>query len=117
MSKYRSNNFISRIVVLVATLLVSNILMLTCALAMEANSDCPDAAPIHCIDMCDMSDAVSSDKFPEGTADPKQPFAQTVLLSTIDTAALFATSRNTTLDTDCRYHSPPINLLNCVFLK
>jgi hypothetical protein len=117
MSKYRSNRFASRLVALVAALLVSNILMLTCALAMGSQSDCQDGPPTHCIDMCDISDAVSAEKSPDGTADPKQPIAKIVLFSTIDTTALFATSRNTTLDTNCRYHSPPINLLNCVFLK
>jgi hypothetical protein len=117
MKKVKQNVYLRHFISVVCALLISNIAALSCALAVTVGSDCPIPEPTHCVEMCDIAEAISIEKAPEGTSDPRTPVLGTyeVLadLFNLGTNLAIVEERANRLDT----HSPPINLLNCVFLK
>jgi len=107
-----------RFMVIMAALLISNVAALTCAAAMEICSDCPAEPPSHCIEMFDDSADVSVDKSSNKTSanhPDDNPFYTTKLVSTPDKKATKISAKK--WPPKAIHSSPPINLLNCVFLK
>jgi hypothetical protein len=111
-------NWFQRSALIVVALLISNVAALTCALAMDICSDCPEEPPSHCIDMFDDSGTVSVDKsskeisatYPDGN-----PFYTTELLSKSHKISAEISAKQ--WPPNAVYSPPPINVLNCVFLK
>ena len=111
-------NRFQRIMVIMVALLISNVAALTCAVAMEICSDCPAEPSSHCIEMFDDSADVSVDKTSNETSANRpddNPFYTTALVSTPNKKSA-KTSAKKWLP-KAIHSSPPINLLNCVFLK
>jgi len=111
-------NWFQRSMTIMVALLISNVAALTCALAMGICSDCPEEPPSHCIDMFDGSGTVSIDKSSKKTSANQpddNPFYTTKLVSTPDKKATKISAKK--WPPKAIHSSPPINLLNCVFLK
>jgi len=111
-------NVFQRIMVIAVALLISNVAALTCALAMEICSDCPEEPPAHCIEMFDDSTAVSVEKQTGETSATRldnNPSYTTSLPSTPHKKA--AATSVAIWPPNAVYSPPQINLLNCVFLK
>lgn len=112
-------NWFRRSMTIMVALLISNAAAVTCALAVDICSDCPEEPPSHCIEMFDDSEMASVDKTtnkePPTTHSDDDPFYTTALLfPPHKTPAKESASQ---WPPDTIYSSPPINLLNCVFLK
>lgn len=117
MFKDRLHNCLTRLTVLAAALLISNVAMLSCAMAFSMSSDCQDTPPAHCIASCDIAAAIVTDKSPDGTSDPRPSVItrHTLLIANLYPAS--ANLSNAGCDVDLHNPSPPLNLLHCVFLK
>jgi hypothetical protein len=118
MKEVSLKNRLQRFMVIVVALLISNVAALTCAAAMEICSDCPAEPSSHCIEMFDDSADVSVDKSSnENSADrpDNNPFYTTELVSTSDKKSAKTLAKKWL--PKAIHSSPPINLLNCVFLK
>jgi hypothetical protein len=113
----RPNSRINRLVALAIALLVSNIAALSCAMAYSIGSDCEEPPPAHCVEMCDVAEAVNSDKSPDGTSDPRPPVANFGALLTSGQNFASANGKNAACNINFQHPSPPLNLLYCVFLK
>jgi hypothetical protein len=116
MNSNSQSSLFSRLTLLAMALLISNIAALSCALAFSICSECPAPERTHCVDMYDVADAVSADKGQEGTADPRTPVAGPIATPTKTSASLANHAGAGHRGGRYNFHSPPINLLNCVFL-
>jgi hypothetical protein len=102
---------------IVVALLISNVAALTCALAMDICSDCPEEPSSHCVEMFDGSAIVSVDKSSNETSAVRpdnNPFYTTEIVSTSDKKAAETSTKK--WPPNAIHSSPSINLLNCVFL-
>ena len=117
MIRHRLHSCLTRLTALATALLISNVAMLSCAMAFDISSDCPEPPPTHCVDYCDIAEAIVTDKSPDGTSDPRPPIkiGHTLLIATLYPAS--ADINGAGCDADLHNPSPPLNLLHCVFLK
>ena len=117
MIRHRPHNWLTRLTAVATALLISNVAMLSCAIAFDISSDCPKPPPTHCVDSCDIADAIVTDKSPDGTSDPRPSIkiGHTLLIANLYPAS--ANFNGAGRDADLHNPSPPLNLLHCVFLK
>ncbi len=113
----KSNSRINRLVVLATTLLISNILALSCAMAFSMDADCAKLPSVQCVEMFDVAEIVVNDKAPDETHDPRPPVTNSNALLTSNLNFASANAKISACNTNFRYPSPSLNLLYCIFLK
>jgi hypothetical protein len=111
------NSRINYYVVLATALLISNVVAISCAVAFPINSECAQPPDSQCIEMCSAEEAVATDKFPDGTSDPRPPIMSGDALLPTNLNFASANINGTKCDVNLHNPSPPLNLLYCVFLK
>lgn len=115
MRKINAKDFFRRSMVVLTALLISNVAALSCALAFSLCDDCPEPPPVHCVDLCEIADNTVGDSAPDGSVNPgysvlpQLPISHDYIAVTDDA--------NKPHRYGLQHPSPPLNLLNCVFLK
>jgi hypothetical protein len=118
MHQLRRQNRFNRIILLALVLLVSNIAAMSCAMAYEFCADCPDHAPVLCIDSCATTEAtIASDHSSEIMPDTFRPIHTSNYASPVD--ARFESNQFPLINSHPPdpHTAPPRHLQFCVFLK
>jgi len=104
-------------VLLAMVLLVSNIATMSCAMAYSLCSDCPEHAPVLCIDACATAETAISDQSTDTRSDTFRPVLISNNASPFD--GHFVPGRFPVVDSQPPdpHTSPPLHLQLCVFLK
>ncbi len=114
---YQPHCRFNRLAVLAMALLLSNIAMLSCAMAYAVCADCPAHPPALCLDSCGVVQAVTGDKAPDGTSGTRPPAAFSVTRVTTEPAFAAVTGNAGARNAIFHAPSPPLHLRFCVFLK
>jgi hypothetical protein len=117
MHRFRKMHGFRRVVVTAIALLISNVAVISCAMAYALCAECPEHEPVVCIDACETTDVAIADK----TSDVKYDVHRSAAF--LDTG--FSRQLVANPDTDvaikryrgCDGSSPPLHLQFCVFLK
>jgi hypothetical protein len=117
MQGLQKHSWYHRLLVVIVALLISNVAALSCAMAFELCSDCPDHMAASCLESCSVAQAAINDSSP-GANSYRTP---SLILPASLPAPVSSWRISGTDATDCRVNihdpSPPLNLLYCVFLK
>ena len=117
MYNFCQNHRVRHFVVVVVALLISNIAMLSCAMAYAMCAECPEHAPALCTDSCATADTSINDTSIDKKTDTYRPFSDPYTLLTVDLAFMREHLPPGDQPGICNYSSPPLHLQFCVFLK
>jgi hypothetical protein len=106
---------LNRIIFVTIALLISNVAMLSCAMAMALCTDCPEHAPILCAQPCAEVDATISDHEKSNTPTDRHTSCGSFLTVIVDADTKPGTIHTTHVAPPGS--APPIHVRNCVFLK
>ena len=117
MQGLQKHSWYRHLLVVIVALLISNVAALSCAMAFELCSDCPDHMAASCLESCSVAQAAINDS----SLDANSYSKPTLIIPTSLPAPVLASRNSATDAIDCRVNihdpSPPLNLLYCVFLK
>ena len=119
MQTLRQHNRFRRLILLVVALLISNIAMLSCAMAyaMCAEADCADHVPALCTDPCATTDVTLNDATGDATSDMYRPVTHAYASQPVDPTLRPEHAPVVGLDSTRHIPTPPLHLQCCVFLK
>jgi hypothetical protein len=117
MQRLQKHSWHHHLLVVIVALLISNVAALSCAMAFELCSDCPDHMQASCLESCSVAQAAINDSSP-GANSYRTP-SLTFPASLPEPVLGWGTSATDAIDCRVNVHdpSPPLNLLYCVFLK
>lgn len=113
----RQNRLFNRLLAAAFTLLLANVIALSCALAAElCVTDCPDSSPVSCIETCADSQSVAADTGADGQLKFK---SETSLFPATVSVAKLSISGQAPSCAQSHFllhvKSPPLKLRFCVF--
>jgi hypothetical protein len=116
MTGFTKNTWVERFACLLVALLISNVLAVSCAIALALCSDCPVETPAHCVEMCEVEATVSTEDLSKKTTDHRPPVAYSEEIFPNRSSRSSECIFGPTFDLSST-HSPPLNVLYCVYLK
>jgi hypothetical protein len=102
---------------LAIALLISNVVALSCAMAVALCTDCPEHPPAVCAEPCIESSALIADTSPDESSDTFRPTVFLPVLTAIDAARTSANNLVARHDPFRDVPVLPVRLRHCVYLK
>jgi hypothetical protein len=112
----RRNPRINRLLALAVALFLSNIALVSCAMAYALCNECPDHVPALCVDSCATTDIAIADKTGDLKSDVHRPVAHAYAVSPLDSVCMPGQPSVAQRGYDQSYSPPPLHVQFCVFL-